>query len=305
MGVRSLLEDNTVSPIRNEGGIWSGKAWTFAGFSKAVDATTPNEANGPVATTFSFLVNNGAAGDGVGHIMDALATANNTTVFGGNAIARSASGVTGVKLVGFEIDVEPAAGVTPAAGSGGLFINAFSYAGGVGPAIQTGGLGGGVFTNGIVLGGLKSTAAGLCPNAAAAMDSLINSGTGVFTTGAIILSNTHKLRLSGTASTHGYLYMASGDFIRLVLGSSGFAIRDSTDASSLITFDASGNITPVGAYLKGGVQVVGARDTGWTAMTGTPDEATVYDTASVTLPQLAGRVAALQAALTTHGLIGT
>ena len=55
---------------------------------------------------------------------------------------------------------------------------------------------------------------------------------------------------------------------------------------------------------KDGVKVVGARDTGWTAMTGTPDESTAYATGSVTLPQLAGRVMALQAALTTHGLIG-
>lgn len=55
----------------------------------------------------------------------------------------------------------------------------------------------------------------------------------------------------------------------------------------------------------GSNQVVGARDTGWTAMTGSPDKATAYATGSVTLPQLAGRVAALQAALTTHGLLGT
>jgi hypothetical protein len=58
------------------------------------------------------------------------------------------------------------------------------------------------------------------------------------------------------------------------------------------------------AYQVGGTQVVGARNTGFAAMTGTPDEGTTYDTASVTLPQLAGRVAAIQAALTTHGLIG-
>jgi hypothetical protein len=53
------------------------------------------------------------------------------------------------------------------------------------------------------------------------------------------------------------------------------------------------------------LKVVGARDTGWTAMTGSTDKATSYATGSVTLAQLAGRVMALQAALTTHGLIGT
>lgn len=65
------------------------------------------------------------------------------------------------------------------------------------------------------------------------------------------------------------------------------------------------DLLKAGSVLKiAGTQVIGPRDTGWAAMTGTTNKATVYDTASVTLPQLAGRVMALQAALTTHGLIG-
>ncbi len=44
--------------------------------------------------------------------------------------------------------------------------------------------------------------------------------------------------------------------------------------------------------------------TGYTAMTGTPDKATAYGTGTVTLAQLAGRVAQLQADLTSHGIIG-
>lgn len=59
-----------------------------------------------------------------------------------------------------------------------------------------------------------------------------------------------------------------------------------------------------GGYYHTNNKVVGARDTGWTAMTGTADKATAYDTATVTLAQLAGRVMAMQAALTTHGLFG-
>jgi len=62
--------------------------------------------------------------------------------------------------------------------------------------------------------------------------------------------------------------------------------------------------TGVNGYAISGIKVVGARDTGWSAMTGSSDKATVYATGSVTLAQLAGRVMALQAALTTHGLIG-
>lgn len=52
-----------------------------------------------------------------------------------------------------------------------------------------------------------------------------------------------------------------------------------------------------------GTQVVAARQTGWTANTGTPIR-TGFNTATVTLAQLAAAVAALQADLTTHGLIG-
>jgi hypothetical protein len=59
-----------------------------------------------------------------------------------------------------------------------------------------------------------------------------------------------------------------------------------------------------GQIFLNGVQVVGPRITGYAPMTGAPNKAAVYDTASVTLPQLAGRVAQLQADLTTHGIIG-
>lgn len=60
-----------------------------------------------------------------------------------------------------------------------------------------------------------------------------------------------------------------------------------------------------GGLQVGTAQVVGPRSTGWTAMTGTPDQVTAFATSTVTLAQLAGRVMSLQAALTTHGLIGT
>ncbi len=87
--------------------------------------------------------------------------------------------------------------------------------------------------------------------------------------------------------------------------------------------DVTGALYPAGGYDLGkagipvtniyftalknaaGTQLLSStRDTGWSAMTGTTNKATVYDTATVTLAQLAGRVMALQAALTGHGLIG-
>lgn len=58
------------------------------------------------------------------------------------------------------------------------------------------------------------------------------------------------------------------------------------------------------AYKIGGVKVLGARETGWSPMTGTTDKASALDVSTVTLAQLAARVAALQAAHTNHGQIG-
>ncbi len=67
----------------------------------------------------------------------------------------------------------------------------------------------------------------------------------------------------------------------------------------------NGNFNTLAQYNVAGTKVIGARDTGWSAMTGTANKNTVYDTSSATLPQIAGRVMALQAALTAHGIIGT
>jgi hypothetical protein len=67
---------------------------------------------------------------------------------------------------------------------------------------------------------------------------------------------------------------------------------------------SGGSVATDTSLIVGADQVVAARDTGWTAMTGTSDKASVFDTSSVTLSQLASRVLSLQAALATHGLIG-
>ena len=67
---------------------------------------------------------------------------------------------------------------------------------------------------------------------------------------------------------------------------------------------AAGYVNALNGHKVATTQVVGARITGYTAMTGTPDKATAYATSTVTLPQLAGRMMQLQADLTTHGLIG-
>jgi len=81
--------------------------------------------------------------------------------------------------------------------------------------------------------------------------------------------------------------------------------------TKLVDITATAGSAPVinlnaatGEYRVNGTKVVGARDTGYTAFTGITNEVTTYATGTVTLIQLAERVAAIQASLTTHGLIG-
>lgn len=86
-----------------------------------------------------------------------------------------------------------------------------------------------------------------------------------------------------------------------VWGSGGISVGGASG-----TDPGAGSIAmPTAGVIKvNNVQVLAGRDTGWSAMTGTTNKATVYDTATVTLPQLAGRMMAIQAALTTHGILG-
>lgn len=74
-------------------------------------------------------------------------------------------------------------------------------------------------------------------------------------------------------------------------------------ASSDFTSAGNFGIAAGKTYKVNAIQVVGARKTGWAAATGTATR-TTFDTATVTLPQLAERVKALLDDLTTHGLIG-
>ena len=103
--------------------------------------------------------------------------------------------------------------------------------------------------------------------------------------------------IKGGATGNGVTVSAVGanTDINLILDAKGAGIISVLDSINL----ASGKVLQVNS-----TQVVGPRDTGWTTMTGTPDESTSYATSTVTLAQLAGRVMALQTALTTHGLIG-
>jgi|ERR1051325_2254952 hypothetical protein len=83
--------------------------------------------------------------------------------------------------------------------------------------------------------------------------------------------------------SHGLWAVVSGAFVREIL-------PDSPDAAT--------------EYRVAGTRVVSSRQTGWAAATGTAARST-FDTATVTLPQLAEHVKALIDDFITHGAIGT
>lgn len=108
----------------------------------------------------------------------------------------------------------------------------------------------------------------------------------------LIATGASQIRLS-TNGTARWDCLSTGD------------LRPVTDLQYKIG-DATHRLTEVHAeaYKVGGTQVVSGRQTAWVAMTGAGNAGGAYDVATVTLAQLAGRVKAIQDAMTTHGLIG-
>lgn len=93
----------------------------------------------------------------------------------------------------------------------------------------------------------------------------------------------------------------------LITDAGAVSVRGGLTVQSTLTVNVGAiNNTGIGrGFQSAGTQVVGDRQTGYTnPWAGTLNRATVYDAASVTLVQLAQRVAAIQADITTHGLIG-
>jgi hypothetical protein len=300
MAIRWVRDDATY-PLENEAGIWVASVVTDHGISATFDSADGG-AGSPCAGLFVLANNDGSPGDVCAAIFSAVARANSTTVFGANIIARGSSAHSNVNYIGAEIDVVPHASDTSInSSSGGLFLNIFNHAI-AGPAIQIGGVSSGTFGNGIVLGGIATTGAGLLLGSGSA-NSLINTTVGTFTGAALTLGSgvSRGVKWDGNGGQEYY----DGSNHRLVLPTGGqIIVRNSTDTTSNILLGTDIDLAAGGKLKVSGTQVVGARDTGWTAMTGTPDKASAYATGTVTLPQLAGRVKYLQDVLTAHGLIG-
>jgi hypothetical protein len=91
-------------------------------------------------------------------------------------------------------------------------------------------------------------------------------------------------------------------------GSNFEIVRRADDGSNLGTpfsiARSTGIVTLASPLTIGSSQVVGTRDTGWASWTGASNKNATLDTGTATVGQVAQRVAAIQIALTTHGLLG-
>jgi hypothetical protein len=138
----------------------------------------------------------------------------------------------------------------------------------------------------------------------------LDTTIGTLTGGVVAMKADQKI-LGNASSTNGWDYgdVTGDDYITFASSVDGWVlsvngVNTLQVLSTQLTVTQHIALSSGKELRNGGTKVVGARDTGWTAMTGTTNKATSYDTSTVTLAQLAGRVMAIQAALTTHGLIG-
>jgi hypothetical protein len=191
------FEDSTF-PLKNEAGIWPGTFtyWSW-GLSKEFNASNTQDSgnsnfsalgsSGPNTPLFLWANANGAHGAVVANMTVCVARTATDVCFGGNDVARNAGpGSSGAKLVGREIDVEPAAGTTTGPGSAGLVANIFGDSTSYVPAFLIGGVGGGSWSDGIVLDEVRG--AGLtAQSGSSAMNWLVYGPNGTYNQAAIRL----------------------------------------------------------------------------------------------------------------------
>lgn len=133
--------------------------------------------------------------------------------------------------------------------------------------------------------------------------------TGIATFGGTIqVSGTNFSIKTATAHT---IDLYTNATLRWTVNTSGHLVPNATNTYDLGAPGTTvrtlyvNSISSTAGIIVGASQVVNTRVTGYSAMTGTANTATVFDTATATLVNIAQRVKAIQDALTTHGLIGT
>lgn len=235
-----------------QGGLWSGAVDVGLGISKQIHGICNNINTGPCAALFVYADVAASSGDGVGAVFDTNVETSNGTGFGINPIARSGGGgLTNVKLVGAEIDIEPAVGDTVSAASVGLAMNAFSTA--IPLGIQFGGLGGGSWDNGVYCNNINFGC--LVAAGGTSMKWQVNTGSATYTgLGAIMVNNGHKIALGDVGNANaGVIYSDGSSNIRQTLGSGGsWGVRNQADNANLFLVHSTGAIENFGAFGQNG-----------------------------------------------------
>ncbi len=224
--VIDLLHENGSYVLKNEAGIWgSANVRAYMGISRTFNSGE-GAANGPVAALFGFANNNGSAADVVAVLGSSVARVSGGTVFGGNLIARTAAGVN-AKLVGLEVDVEPAAGTTATTGSIGVAINSYSSAV-PGPAVLIGSLGGGTFANGVQCAGIAATGSCLAPQSGSTMKTMMDSTVATLNDAAVRIGPVsagagQRIVLQGSDALDAVITTDANKFLKIATGTNGLA----------------------------------------------------------------------------------
>lgn len=311
MKIDNLFEQSSF-PLANEGAIWPSSAYTFAGFSKEFTATTVSGQgnSGPLTTLFAFGSNNGASAQVVGIVSDVVCRQANGTVFGANFIARNDL-VNNVKLVGLEIDIEPAVGTTVNSASCGIIMNIFSIAAAdPTPVMQVGGVGGGVWGNGFLTSHIAGVHYAVQSGDPTTSNSFINTvNAQPFVNGAVVLGKAAGQAINfggGAFGTSPYLYSDVSNNLITNMGSGGIVVLQKPGGTQAFTFDQFGtmNMPNNGVIKINTVQVLAQQIVGYGTPTG-GSRISSFPGATATLLQTSQMLAQLMLDLKTHGMIGT
>lgn len=245
--VIELLHENGTYALKNEAGIWgSANVRAYMGVSRTFGAGE-GAANGPAAALFGFANNNGSAADVVAVLGDSVARVAGGSVFGANFVARTAAGVN-AKLVGLEVDVEPAAGTLATAGSIGIAINSYSSAV-PGPAVLIGSLGGGTFANGIQCAGIAATGSCLAPQSGSTMRTMMDSTAATLNDAAVRIGPVsagagQRIVLQGSDALDAVITTDANKFLKIATGTNGLAVTNQPQSANLLLLSgATGDLT--------------------------------------------------------------
>lgn len=244
-----------------QGGAWVGpvragtiKSKTFEGFTNTLEAPCP----GDLSTV--FMNGTGPNASGVGQMAIATAMQTGDCVFGFNFLANAGFGVSGTRLIGGEIDCQGPAGGTVAAGSAGVYINAFNSPN-MGSAIQIEGLASGYFTDGVKVGQLNpTTGAALSMSGAFTIGSLVNTSVGSYAQAGVVIGNGYGpgIQINGATTSKARIH-GDGDFLIVNILPNGLFFKDTTGTTTLGGIQNDGSFTTQGNYKVAGTKVVGAQ----------------------------------------------